>query len=170
MRTVCSQCRRIVRDDGNGGGLAANAELCAECEAYAERLRVRIPGREHFDASPRPVLVTTADGRVVAANPAFAALTGHKPVDLEGWLTGEAMACERSRMAGGCGGTIHCRDCTIRRMVAEVGRTRLARWRVPAYVTTAAGRIEICVTIRPEGTDLVVVVLEDLPVHAAESA
>jgi PAS domain-containing protein len=170
MRTVCSQCRRVLRDDGNGGGIAATAELCADCEAYAERLRARIPGRERFDASPRPVLVTTAEGRVVAANAAFAALTGHEPVDLEGWLTGDALACERSRLPGGCGGTMHCRECTIRRMVAEVGRTRLARWRVPAYVTTAAGRVEICVTIRPEGPDRVVVVLEDVAGHAAESA
>jgi hypothetical protein len=65
---------------------------------------------------------------------------------------------------------MHCRDCTIRRMVAEVGRTRIARWRVPAYVATARGRVEVCVTIRPEGADLVVVVIEDLPAQAAETA
>jgi PAS domain-containing protein len=168
MRTVCSQCRRVVRDDGDGeaGGAAPSFALCAECEAYATLLRTRLPGPKQLDSFPRPVLVTTAAGRVVAANRAFAALSGHVPADLEGWRTGDAMACERTRLPGGCGGTMHCRDCTIRRMVAEVGRTRLARWRVPAYVATTRGRREVCVTIRPEGEDLVVVVLDELPAHA----
>ncbi len=169
MRTTCSQCRRVLPDAGNPGGAATSAALCVECDAYATRLRRRLPTPGQLDSFPRPVLVTTADGRVVAANRAFAALSGHLPAELEGWLTGEALACERSRLRGGCGGTMHCRECTIRRMVAEVGRTRIARWRVPAYVVSAQGRAEICVTIRPEGEGLVVVMLEDLPAQA-ESA
>lgn len=166
MRTVCSQCRRVVEDDRGGGGAAAREVLCAECEAYAARLRARLPGPDQLEGFPSPVLLATADGRVVAANRAFAALTGRVPADIRGWRTGDAMACERTRLAGGCGGTMHCRECTIRRMVAEVGRTRIPRWRVPAYVVTAMGRAEVCVTIRPEGEDLVVVMLEDLPAHA----
>ena len=168
MRTLCSQCRRVVRDDGIGDGSLAALELCPDCDAYARRLRARIPGRDRLEASARPLLVTTSDGRVVAANSAFAALTGRTPTELEGRLTGDATGCARACLPGGCGRTMHCRDCTIRRMVAEVGRTRLARWRVPAYVVSEHGRREICVTIRPEGDDLVVVVLEDA-VHAAET-
>jgi hypothetical protein len=53
-------------------------------------------------------------------------------------------------------------------MVAEVARTRLARWRVPAYVLTEHGRREICVTIRPEGEDLVVVAIEEVALPQAE--
>lgn len=168
MRTLCAQCRRIVRDDGGGAG--SKGELCRECAEYAAWLRARIPGREGLDGFSRPVLVTTVDGRVVAANAAFADLTGSAPRDLEGWLTGDALACERARQPGGCGRTVHCRDCVLRRMVLEVARTRIARWRVPAYIPTPRGRVELCVTIRPEGDNLVVIVLEDLPAQAAESA
>ena len=163
MRTVCSKCRRVVRDDGIGGSSVTGLELCADCAAYERTLRASIPGREGLDTSQQPLLVITSDSRVVAANAAFAAFAGRPSAELEGWLTGDAIGCARAKLPGGCGRTLHCHACTIRRMVAEVGRTRLARWRVPAYVVTATGRREICVTIRPEGDDLVVVVIEDAP-------
>jgi PAS domain-containing protein len=163
MRTVCSKCRRIVRDDGIGGSSPTKVELCTECVAYERTLRASVPGRDRLEASPQPLLVITPDAKVVAANAAFAALAGRAPSELEGWLIGEATGCARAKLPGGCGRTLHCHACTVRRMVAEVGRTRLARWRVPAYVVTATGRREICVTIRPEGEDLVVVAIEDAP-------
>jgi PAS domain-containing protein len=169
MRVVCSQCRRIVREDGIGGSSVATLELCGDCADYARRLRARIPGRERLAASPSPLLVTKVDGRVVAANTAFAALTGRTAGALDGWLAGDAMGCERARLPGGCGRTVRCQECTLRRMIAEVGRTRIARWRVPMYLMTAHGRREICVTMRPEGDDLVVLALEDVE-HVAETA
>jgi PAS domain-containing protein len=162
MRTVCSQCRRLIGETATVERALAALDLCDECAAYALRLRVRIPGRERLESSLSPVLVTGADGRIVAANAAFAALTGRTPATLEGCLAGEAIGCERALLPDACGKSRHCRECTLRRMVAEVGRTRIARWRVPAYVITPHGRREICVTMRPDGEDLVVMVLEEI--------
>lgn len=140
----------------------AALDLCDECAAYARRLRARIPGRERLESSRSPVLVTRVDGRVVAANAAFAALTGRTPATLEGCLAGEAIGCERAALPDACGHSRQCRECTLRRMVAEVGRTGIARWRVPAHVMTLDGRREVCVTMRPDGDDLVVMVLEEV--------
>jgi len=165
MRTQCSKCRRVVSDDGIGDVAALG--LCAECEAYEGSLRARIPGRERLGASRQPLLVIASDHRVIAANAAFAAIAGRPPEELEGWLAGDAIGCERAKLPGGCGRTLQCHACTIRRMVAEVGRTRLARWRVPTFILTPSGRREICITIRPEGDDLVVVVIEDVAAQAA---
>ena len=169
MEKVCSKCRR-VEGGGEGGGAPTALHLCADCAAYERRLRARIPGREGLEKTSQPLLVTTCDGHVVAANAAFTAFAGHAVPELDGWLTGDALGCVRARLPGGCGRTMHCHACTIRRMIAEVGRTRLARWRVPAYILGEGGRREVCVSIRPEGEDLVVVAIEEVTLQQAQRA
>jgi PAS domain-containing protein len=136
MRIVRSQGWNLVREDGTA---------------------------EPLDALLRPTLVTDADGCVLAVNSAFVTAYGREAAELEGLRFGDALVCKRSRLPEGCGHTVHCRDCTVRRMVAEVGRTRLARWRVPTVLESAKGRVEICVTIRPAEGDLVLVEVDEAP-------
>jgi hypothetical protein len=137
--------------------------MCEGCAEYFARFRDGLSLAEYLDMFQYPVLVSDADGNVVAANSALGAVTQRKPQEIAGTRFGNAMACERSRLPGGCGRTIHCRDCTIRRMVTEVSRTHLARRRVPAYLQTDQGRTELCITVRPGAGELVEVILEDAP-------
>jgi PAS domain-containing protein len=140
MRIVRSQGWNLVREDGT---------------------------QEPLDALPRPALVTDASGCVVTVNSAFVAAYGREAAELEGLRFGEALTCKRSHLPEGCGRAAHCRDCTVRRMVTEVGRTRLARWRVPTVLETAKGRFEVCVTFRPADGDLVLVEVDEVPCEAA---
>jgi PAS domain-containing protein len=160
MRAYCSECLAPLSPPA--AGAAAVGPACAACAGGAGTRRRRSLG-EYLDEFDHPVLVCDAAGNVVAGNAALAALTGRSRAELAGLRMGEAAACERSRLPGGCGRTTHCRDCTIRRMVAEVSRTGLARRRVPAYVQGADGRSELCITIRPREGELIEVILEEAP-------
>jgi hypothetical protein len=156
VRTSCTRCRAPLRPE-----IAANPArrgVCDACAAYFDRMHRGVSLGEYLDMFEVPVVVSDRNGKVVAANAAMAARSGK---DIVGTMFGTAFACERSRLPGGCGKTVHCRDCTIRRMVNEVSRTRLTRTRVPAYLQTEDGRSELCITVRPTDGEGVEVVLED---------
>jgi PAS domain-containing protein len=168
MRKSCSRCRAALEQPPEPlaperASDAAARGMCAACFAYFERIRQGLTLGEYLDMFRQPVLVSDADGNVLAANSVMASLTGREPAELRGIRFGGALSCERARLPGGCGKTTHCRDCTIRRMVTEVSRTRLARRRVPAYLQTEEGRHELCVTVRPGDGDVLEVILEDAP-------
>ena len=159
MPAYCSRCRGTLPLDAvrPAGG------LCEACSAYIERIRNHGGLGEYLEMFRQPVFVSDGDGNVLAANSAMASLTGRGSTDIGGTRFGSSLGCDRSRLTGGCGKTIHCRECTIRRMVSEVSRTRIARRRVPAYIQTEDGREELCITVRPVPGEAVEVVIEDAP-------
>jgi hypothetical protein len=60
---------------------------------------------------------------------------------LDGRRGGEVIECVHAREPGGCGGTLHCKSCTIRRTVLDTFATGRSFVRVPAYpdVQTESG-------------------------------
>jgi len=75
---------------------------------------------------------------------------------------GEAFACVRSRLPEGCGRTVHCRECGVRRTVEQVARTGQTRERVAAYVDTDRGRVSLRISGRPGHRGTVQVTIEEL--------
>ncbi len=149
MRVVCSYCRA---DIGNlpGAGSGVSHGMCATCDAYFERLWGGMTLGEYLDQLPQPILLVDEDARVATANRAAAAITGQDPASLRGHLTGEAVACARSRLPEGCGKTEHCRDCAIRRTVESVARTGRPARRVRAFLATDEGRAQLAVSVAPD--------------------
>jgi hypothetical protein len=70
-----------------------------------------------------PVLMVDAHARVVSANTRALAELKRGRTDLEDHLCGEIIECEHSRLPGGCGGTVHCTGCEIRKCVEHTART-----------------------------------------------
>jgi PAS domain-containing protein len=123
--------------------------MCAECGAHFGRLWAGMQLGEYLDLLPRPVLVVDRDRRVLAANRQLGEVLHRDPAELRGLRLGEAMACSRSRLPGGCGNTVHCRECAIRRTVQEVAETGRAVGQRTAWLTTGQGRVNLLVSARP---------------------
>lgn len=168
MRVVCSYCRRLLVDDPAAGGATSHG-MCPPCAEHFEALWRGMSLGEYLDALPQPVLVVNGDARVVAANALAAGRLGRPRDELHGLLAGEAFACARSRLPGGCGRTVHCRECTIRRSVERVAQTGVAVEGAQAYVETGAGRRELRISARASA-GLVEVVVEDGPPDAPPDA
>lgn len=157
MRTVCAYCRKLLSEtpadpDGVSHG------MCTSCERYFSRLWDGMSLGEYLEELPFPVAVVDADGRLAAANSRLGKLAGAATCSMAGITAGRALACARSRLPEGCGHTVHCRECAIRRTVNEVARTGEARTGVPAYLDTGAGVLELIVSVRPhQGSFLVAV-------------
>ncbi|WP_248358300.1 PAS domain-containing protein [Anaeromyxobacter oryzae] len=161
MRVICSYCRTVIRDAPGAAATDVSHGMCRACDAYFERLWGGMRLGEYLDLLPKPVLVVDADGRVVAGNARLAQALGRSGHELRGLLGGEAMACVHSRLPEGCGKTVHCRECTIRRAVTKVSETQRPIANAPAWLKTDAGRVDLSISARPL-EDFVEVTIEEM--------
>jgi PAS domain-containing protein len=155
MRVICSYCRRTIRADPQARITDVTHGMCEPCGRHFERLWAGMPLDEYLDDLGQPVLLTDGDGRVIAMNAKLAELIGADRKATIGLASGEAFACVRSRLPEGCGRTVHCRECAVRRSVEKVARTGRALDNVAAYLDVAAGRIDLRISARPAKAGIV---------------
>lgn len=80
-------------------------------------------------------------------------------VELASSTLGEVVECENSRLPGGCGKTVHCSGCVLRRTVTDTYNTGRQSSMVPAKLTTERGDVSYMVSAMKVG-DCVVVKLD----------
>jgi hypothetical protein len=129
--------------------------MCEPCGRYFERLWAGMPLGEYIDDLENPVLLTDGEGRVLAMNARLAELIGADRKACVGLAGGEAFACVHSRLPEGCGRTVHCRECAVRRSVETVARTGKPLENVAAYLDVGAERIDLRISARPAKVGIV---------------
>lgn len=149
MKSVCAWCGRMLVDEpaGEASGRVSHG-ICASClaEVSADRPRAL---KDFLDRLPEPVLCTGGNVDLVVANAAAERLLGRDLSAAAGMLGGDLLACAWARLPGGCGKTVHCAACAVRRTVTEVHATGRAVLHAPAWIArgTAEGggrqRLEI---------------------------
>lgn len=161
MKLICSYCRadlgfkEPIHDD------RVSHSMCEACFDYFERQWDGQLLGDYLDQFEVPVLVVTPEYRVVAANQRMADALGRSDRELFGLLGGEAVECVHARLPEGCGGTVHCKTCTIRLNVAATTESREPRHRIPASLTQSDG--EVCFYVSTEWNDgVVIVILEEV--------
>jgi hypothetical protein len=95
------------------------------------------PLKDFLDSLPGPILVVDAECRVVGANTLGLQQISKDLAEIEGQLAGKVFECRNAKLPGGCGGTIHCKTCTIRRTVIKTAKTGESCVRVPALIDLA---------------------------------
>jgi hypothetical protein len=95
------------------------------------------PLTDFLDALPGPIFVVDAESRVVGANTRGLQQVSKDLAAIEGRLAGEVFECKNSKLPGGCGRTLHCKTCTIRRTVTRTAETGESCLRVPAFIDLA---------------------------------
>jgi PAS domain-containing protein len=168
VRLVCAYCRKVVREDPGSSVADVSHGMCAACEEHFGKLWDGISLSEYLETLAEPIVVLDAGGRIVAANGKVEALSGREKAELAGALPGRAFACVHSRLPEGCGRTIHCRECTIRRALTKVQETGKPVLRAPAWVKTDAGRVDLRISVTP-ANGLVQVVVEEAQPPAARA-
>ncbi|SRR6266545_1492735 len=162
MRLVCSYCRRVIRADPNARVTDVSHGMCEPCALHFERLWAGMPLDEYLDGLPSPVLLCDKDSRVITMNRQVADLLGVERKKAVGITAGEAFACVHSRLPEGCGRTVHCRECALRRTVEDVARTGKAKERVLAYLDTGEERTDLRLSAKPSKAGVVHVTIEEL--------
>jgi hypothetical protein len=121
-----------------------------------------MPLGEYLDELGSPILLVDGEGHVLAMNQKLADLLGIDRAGAVGLRGGEAFACVRSRLPEGCGRTVHCRDCGVRRAVEEVARTGKPQERVAAYLDRPEGRFDLRISARPGKAGIVQITIEEM--------
>jgi hypothetical protein len=119
-RTLC--CDRVI----TGG-------VCEEC---LDRIGAQpgMPLRDFLDGIQAPVLLVDSGVVVKTANLAVQSLLKKDISQMRGERGGDVFECEYASQPGGCGGTLHCSGCAIRRAVTETFLTGESRSNVPAFL------------------------------------
>ena len=161
MKTICSFCNTVI-SPGTSPDDPVSHGVCKSC--YNRILASHgFNIRKFLDLLDAPVFLVDADVNVLAAN-TLAIKTAKKPiVQINGNICGKVLECINANLAGGCGKTLFCPDCTIRNSVDETYATGQVVTRRPAVLNRRCGdnheTINFLVSTRKDG-DVVLLRLE----------
>ena len=141
MKVVCSYCRSSWAAEGPPDMVSHG--ICEGCFAFYERTWDGLSLGEYLDDFDEPVIVVSDEGRVLAVNEKMAEVLGRTDREARGLLGGEVMVCAYARLEGGCGQTVHCSACTIRRTVEAARDTGEAQENVLAYLERDDGPVHL---------------------------
>jgi hypothetical protein len=136
MKKVCAWCGRPLGDehDPDGAGRWITHGICSDCrDKMLNTLAISLS--EFLDMLPEPVLLVDERARVLGANEAARRTVPDSTAVGPDQLLGEVFECVHAQSPGGCGRTIHCSGCAIRRAVTDTYRTGESSLRVPATLT-----------------------------------
>ena len=160
MRAICSYCSTQLGEVAPFDSDLISHGMCPSCEDYFNRTWGKEGQRlgEFLDRFQAPVLAVDATTtRTLAANRPMADLLCKRERSRFGLLGDQATECAKARLPGGCGNTVHCRDCTIRMIVAKTLSTGEDQRGVPAYLERAGVRSALTVsTMLRDGVVVVV--------------
>jgi hypothetical protein len=117
----CIWCQRELGTAEGGMG----APVPAVCDACAAVLSAdnREPLGSFIEKIDAPVLVLAGTGQVELANAKARVFLGKSAPAIGGHLAGEVIECIWASEPEGCGGTVHCSGCTLRRSVHHTHAT-----------------------------------------------
>lgn len=139
MTLVCAWCGVTLERPGYSEAALENETshgICRPCsEAFASQER-GVPLQQHLDRIPIPILLIEDRPGVITVNSHARDFLGKTFPDVETPpLIGKVFDCVRSRSAEGCGRTIHCSGCAIRRTVTTTFDTGEPQFSVPATLS-----------------------------------
>lgn len=165
MKRVCSFCNTVIQE-GETPQDPVSHGICKTC--YNRFLSIyRFNLRKFLDMLEAPVFFVDENANVLEANSQARKLIG-KPIEkFAGNVCGIAFECRNALLPEGCGKTIHCPDCAIRKSVEETWATGKAVRRRLAVIPRGSGdqmhEDRFLVTTEKDG-DIVLLRLE--PEHA----
>jgi len=133
MKKVCAWCGKkmgTVSSDKKTSKLITHS-ICYKC-ANIQLAEFGTPLQKFLDGIDAPVALVDSDGNIRTANTKVRKLVRKDLSKIEGYSGGEVFECAYSRLPGGCGNTIHCSGCTIRKTVMETYATGKSLLKVPA--------------------------------------
>ncbi len=111
------------------------------CERCFSNLTFQLgaPLEQFLDSIPVPVLAVDGNVIVKAVNAKGCEVLGKERIEIVQRLGGNVFECAHARLPEGCGRTIHCSGCAIRRSVIRTFETGEALSLVPATLSRGAG-------------------------------
>ncbi len=135
MLQVCAWCRSEIGviESSRWSERAVSHGICSNCFDNI-RFQEGVPLGVYLDSLPAPVYVVDGDGIMTAVNRAGCRALGKDACEIIRRPGGNVFECAYARLPEGCGKTVHCSGCTIRRTVMRTFETGQSQSRVPAVL------------------------------------
>jgi len=137
MKLICAWCGVTI--DRPGYGLTRDPDtshgMCPECAEAVVSQERGVSLQRHIDRIPIPIFLIDGDDGVVAMNAKACEVLGKKSVATAKQPFGQVFDCIHSRLPEGCGRTIHCSGCAIRRSVTTTFQTGEPQIQIPATLS-----------------------------------
>ncbi len=138
IKVLCAWCNSLINEGVTMDGQVSHG-ICPDCHsAFLSDKPQTLKG--FLDQLETPVLVVEDSSRILFANNPAVHLFDKTSEEIHGELGGDLMECENSRKPGGCGNTLHCKACAIRRSVKYSSSTGEALYNVPVRVAVEPSR------------------------------
>lgn len=135
MKQICAWCKKdigeIEIEDTDPDAISHG--MCKECAFHLSAQR-GMPLRQFLDGLGKPIIAVDSDAVIHVSNREAEELLGRTRNEIEGQYLGDVFECDYSFLPEGCGRTIHCVACAIRRCVNETYETGNSCTRIPAHL------------------------------------
>ena len=167
MKRICSWCKKSLGDvpGTDDEGLVTHG-ICPDCAAklfsqMGEDLQ------KFLDRFGVPIVVVDAEGRVTSSNRSAREALGKDVDAVHGKPGGDVFECVYAHLPEGCGHTMHCSGCAIRRAVMETHETGVPIRNRPAYLNQATPdgphRVDLLISTERVGETVVLRIDEMRP-------
>jgi hypothetical protein len=133
MKLVCAWCGAEIANpesDPNPDHPVSHG-ICLSCrENFASQKGVSF--QEFLESIPLPILVVDNNFEILTANRKACEALGQTPRQVLRRLPGDVFECSYARLPEGCGKTIHCSGCVIRKAVTKSFETGEPQSMIPA--------------------------------------
>jgi hypothetical protein len=136
MKVICAWCLKDlgpVEESVPSDAESISHGICSDCKDNIV-FQQGVSLQRYIDSLPIPLFVVDSNVIITAVNRAACKTLGKKSVEIVQRMGGEVFECQRARLPEGCGKTIHCSGCTIRKTVAQCFTTGEPQIKVPAYL------------------------------------
>jgi len=144
MKLTCAWCKKVIQSDSEP---VITHGLCPGCVSRFDPPAAP-PLRDFLEGLGAPIVYADPHGKVLAANTQACRMLGRDPERVEGAPWGPAFECRNSSLPEGCGNTVHCLGCAIRRTVTDTLETGDSHLKIPAFVSQEDRRL--CLSISTE--------------------
>lgn len=145
---VCASCRREMPPPSDSpAARPVTGEVCDECLSRVTG-QTGISLGEFLDDLDAPVMLVDSDVTVMLANKLVRSILNKDISQIQGRRGGDVFECVYARLPGGCGRTIHCGGCAIRRAVTDTFLTGRGHAAVLATIHPDFGKSSRQVAIR----------------------
>ena len=134
MRKVCAWCKKPL--DDKQGPLRDNEPIshgiCQKCAFHVKASSNGVPLKSFLEQFNAPVLCISREATVVTLNEKASRMLQKDLSQVFGKKGGMVFECEYAYLPEGCGRTVHCSGCTIRKSVMDTFETGQSHEKVPA--------------------------------------
>jgi hypothetical protein len=137
MKVVCAWCGSGIERSGYDHTRDCNTShgLCPACSQALAFQDDGVSLQRHIDSISIPILLVDSNDATLGMNEKASETLGSKAEATKGIQFGLVFDCLHSHFPEGCGRSIHCSGCVIRRTVAETFSTGQPQIAVPATLS-----------------------------------